>query len=518
MMIQFKKILMAFIYLVVAYFGTSLGAFNTYGKDKTVSSSTSREFCKNGVDNLMEKLNSANEKNFNTIKDLRTQIDKANAEKTALGQMQKITDNYLTGAQALSSTEEKGDAEKMKSVIQNGLMIKMFEKEMSESSDNKEATKATIYPSDFNQSLANLFNDLDHSDEPLVLKKKLLAVIAELPDEISPREIMPDELFACLEDKKDNAKNCQQLTNNFLNKLAQFNTGKLADSVKKSHDKLIERKNEHLQLFTKSQNTELQKALNSDEFKAIEKLKKYVAEKYLRSCSKQNKVDSTKITLGTENLKINSPESPCSQQLNVTDLAFNHLTGDVSEIIQKTYFAENLVINTPKNEEDEFIFSKEEMANFSDSCILPKIKKDFKEICHNIDIEITKRKRFKDSAYWEKLNDKYWVQYDDSSPRGYELINKRSNLEIVGRGLLPIIPTLIPMWLDSFVAGQQIDYLTNQAIYNKQMIHTMNIYDSSPWMYPGYFTSPYYYNTNGFGNSTVGGTGYNFGTGNSISP
>lgn len=249
------------------------------------------------------------------------------------------------------------------------------------------------------------------------------------------------------------------------------------------------------------------KALNDDEFKNVENLKEYVAEKYLCSCEKK------KFKTADESLKM----STCNGDTNYLNLSrLENLSESTSVIAQTLFYNE---IKMPMDYSNGTCgFSPAQLATFSASCTNAETSKNFKDVCNSINGEIrvkeeVKIAKVKENKKWEDLNRDNYVSYDARSPTGYSTVKKKSSLQIFGEGVLPILPMALPMWLGNLQERQNIDMLTNQAIFQKQYLYNMDIYNKSPWMYDfNYFMyNPLSPTTNTGSTTPTLGTAYNFG-------
>ena len=76
------------------------------------------------------------------------------------------------------------------------------------------------------------------------------------------------------------------------------------------------------------------------------------------------------------------------------------------------------------------------------------------------------------------------------TPNGPHLTKKKSNFEIIAAGVVPTAASMVPVYFANVQMKQQIKYMTDYGIYQKQQDH-----------YFDYFNN--YYNTqwlNGYGN------------------
>ncbi len=244
---------------------------------------------------------------------------------------------------------------------------------------------------------------------------------------------------------------------------------------------------------------EIKKISVSDNFAAVEALKKFVVERYHRSCSQ----DTSKLKVTDQSLKVSmgcTGEGLPLQTMNQVEGLGNDIFKIASTI--------NPVADSP-----EFAFSKAELDSFKNYCsnLTDKEKGNLSEVCGMVETDKVARSKKKDVKEWEDFNNRYWVNYDASSPEGYRKIEKKSTMRLVGEGMLPVIPSLIPIWFGNYQMKNNIDMLTNQALYQKQMLHSIDVYNNSPWMYSyNYFGFTPFSLTGTTGGATTS-TGFNFG-------
>ena len=237
---------------------------------------------------------------------------------------------------------------------------------------------------------------------------------------------------------------------------------------------------------------------DDNKFAKVETLKRFVAEKYLRKCADTSKLKTKKDNFQFD-IKVDGTCFSGSHTLTTLD----GLESDVNQIISKTKFAQNITGVS----DSTGTFSKQEMSDFKDVCANNKdIASTYSDICREISGEKVARDAVEDkgekTAKWVKYNDENWVTYDDKSPNGYSSVKKKSALSVFGAGVLPVLPQMLPMVIGNYMMQQNIDTLTNQALYQKQMLHNFDVYNSNPWMY----------NYNYFGTTSVPGYGNPFST------
>ncbi len=257
-------------------------------------------------------------------------------------------------------------------------------------------------------------------------------------------------------------------------------------------------------------NVKIQKLAGDNDFAATENLKQYVAEKYLCSCEK-NKKNVT--TTYDESLAMNA--NSCSTQF----MTLSKIEGlsDSSSLIASALYAHE--IKMPMDKEG-CTFGPEQMKTFTDTCNNNSdISRKFSDICGSITSEYKVKVQnqeiaSKQNAKWEKYHEDNYVEYNRNSPTGYTASKKKSNWRVFGEGVLPILPNALPIWFGNYQMKNNIDYLTDQALMQKQYLHNVDIYNSSPWMYNyNYFSygNPFATGTTLPTGTTSNSTGFNFG-------
>lgn len=212
----------------------------------------------------------------------------------------------------------------------------------------------------------------------------------------------------------------------------------------------------------------------------IEKMKSYVAQKYLRKCrdSSEEKVASNLNTclLGGDVSAIDPSANPELIALNKK----------LSAIIS-TIASANGVSKIPG---ENGAFSKQELEIYLNYC-RETSSRDFRDICKDAQKEFDSIKNKKEAKDWTELSDKYWIIPSEKNPQGYEIYHKKSNILIFGEGLGQSMARSYPIWLNNMNLKYQINTLENQAFYTKQMNYLYT--QSSPWdMGFPYFQGTYY--------------------------
>jgi hypothetical protein len=257
-------------------------------------------------------------------------------------------------------------------------------------------------------------------------------------------------------------------------------------------------------------NTKIQKLAGDNDFAATENLKKYVAEKYLCSCEK----DKSKVRTSYDESLVMSANSCTTQFMTLSKI--EGLSNSTSMIANALYAHE---IKMPMDKES-CNFGPEQIKTFTDTCNNnANISNEFQDICSSITSEYTAKVKnqeyvSKQNAKWDKYHKDNYVEYDRNSPTGYTAVKKKSNLRVLGEGVLPILPNALPIWFGNYQMKNNINSLTDQAIMQKQYLYNIDIYNQSPWMYNyNYFSYGNPFNTNTtFGTtSTSSSSGFNFG-------
>lgn len=242
----------------------------------------------------------------------------------------------------------------------------------------------------------------------------------------------------------------------------------------------------------------LERVVNDNgSLESVEKMKQYVAEKYLRTCKDAKEKDV-----------VSNITCPC---LNENEIATN-LPGDTSQIGQLNLKLSSVISRlknkTPLSTQTGELgpFSKPELEVYKNYCQNSTVARNetAASICRDVYRESNLIANQKDSQEWDDFNKKYWVEYSKTSKKGYEVYEKKSNARILGEGLSQSINKIYPAWLMNYQLNSQIDMMTNQALYQKQMMYMYN--PTSPWMNMPYFQGSYYPS----GNANTMTSGFNF--------
>lgn len=255
-------------------------------------------------------------------------------------------------------------------------------------------------------------------------------------------------------------------------------------------------------------NLKIQRLASDSDFAATENLKEYVAEKYLCSCEKNKKNVKT-----TYEESLTMSANSCSTQF-MTLSKIEGLSDSTNVIAQALYAHE---IKMPMDKQG-CTFAPEELKAFTDTCNNSEsVRSQYGDVCSSINNEYVAKVKVqqdveKQNAKWEKYNDENYVEYNRKSPTGYSAVKKKSTMRVIGEGVLPILPNALPIWFGNYQMKNTINTLTDQALLQKQYLHNIDIYNSSPWMYNyNYFSYGNPFATNTSLSTTTSSTGFNFG-------
>lgn len=214
-------------------------------------------------------------------------------------------------------------------------------------------------------------------------------------------------------------------------------------------------------------------------FAAVESMKKFVAEKYLRSC-----VADQPLNFSTQDYSLGiAVDGHCYQSQQKLNTLTN-LSSDVNNIIAETRFA----LDLKKADQNKKAFDAEEMSGFTKACAT-ETGKEFPEVCADVkkeevvtSIRVQNEEEEREVKENRVNDDKdYWVTSNGHG--GFNKVSKKSNLRIIGEGVLPVAPQMIPMFFGNYAMRANITSLTDQALYQKQMLYNYNLYNTSPWLY-----------------------------------
>lgn len=230
-----------------------------------------------------------------------------------------------------------------------------------------------------------------------------------------------------------------------------------------------------------------------------EKLKQYVAQKYLRTCSNASKSDVMSTVLSA------SCQPFMALETAPTGSLLEQLSNNVSGIIGAMKASSELSLTRG----EVGPFSKDELRSYSTYCQTESAtKKDspYKDICIDVQKASQAIAKVKESKEWAEFNRTHWVEQDPDSEKGYKIYKKRSNGSLFAEAFGKSMNNILPMWMGDMQLQAQIDMLGSQALYQKQLNY---MYDfNSPWM-TSYFQADYY---SGFNNAqmVLGTPGYVF--------
>lgn len=228
----------------------------------------------------------------------------------------------------------------------------------------------------------------------------------------------------------------------------------------------------------------------------IEKVKQFVIQRFMRGCSpgKDNQLVSNIMQITCEELS----HEPIGQDDKMESLA-----GTFGEVVGQLQQG-----NKASHQKGELgLFSKDELKTYMNFCQNTSLEKDdvLTDSCQKINSYYSEIANQKESKEWDDFNRKYWVQHSSTNKKGYDVYEKKSNARILGEGLSQSINNIYPIWFGNYQLNSQIDMMTNQALYQKQMLYMNST--NSPWMNVPYFQGSYFPNPSF---NFMGGAGFNF--------
>ncbi|MBC7540783.1 MAG: hypothetical protein H7281_18325 [Bacteriovorax sp.] len=243
---------------------------------------------------------------------------------------------------------------------------------------------------------------------------------------------------------------------------------------------------------------------NNPKLEKIEKLKQYIAQRYLRDCPQARESDIALLTSNVLTIKCDNADKGRLDIGNMQDLS-----NSFAKILGRIQVGNNIT----KTKGDNGAFSKPEMAIYNDYCRDNNPDATIIETCKDIRVEHDRLSGLRDTKDWDEFNQKYWVENSKTNKVGYDVYEKKSNARIFGEGLSQSINKIYPIWFGNFQLNSQIDSMTNQALYMKQMNYMNN--PTSPWMLNNPYFQGNYFGTagafTGFGATTMPTTnGFNF--------
>ncbi|MDD4973112.1 MAG: hypothetical protein PHY93_02120 [Bacteriovorax sp.] len=219
----------------------------------------------------------------------------------------------------------------------------------------------------------------------------------------------------------------------------------------------------------------------------IEKLKQYIAQRFMRSCPQASDSDNGFLISNISSIKCDMGNRSDS------NTGIQDLSNSFSSILGRMQEGNTIT----KTKGDLGAFSKPEMNVYNEYCKDNNPDPVVTDTCRDINDEHNRLSNLRDTKDWDDFNKKYWVENSKSSIRGYEVYEKKSNARILGEGLSQNINKIFPIWFGNFQLTSQIDSMTNQALYMSQLNYMNN--PTSPWMLNNpYFQGNYFGATGAF--------------------
>lgn len=546
------KLFLSFTILFVALFlGHGEDAYT--GDTLSELSYNPNDFCSANINNndaekLMKGLQDINADKFTQLTIYKEDISRLIESEKLVSSVRDIKNRYLNGlfeiTQDHSLTDQIGYAQ---SVVSDGEVL------VGISSQPSPSARRSLKPEEAIRRYQTMKNLLNAGDTRYT-QSQVDQIANEVPSGLSPveingimntncptiakmleRNLTSEDVTACLENADcskfknnttdDNNEFITTITNEMLifsqklkeipelteipQELLNTNQQVSANSLRNAQLKKVEELKD-----------KVQKLASETKFSDVESLKKYVAEKYMCSCVKTDR-KSLKIGKGESLIY---QDATCSSDF-LTLSKIEGLSGSVNAIADALYAHE---IKVPMDGESCHMTS-EKLKPYAEICRTANVSiaTEVPELCKLVKAEYdTKVKNEKEviryNARWEKFNKENYVEYDASEPNGYSSVRKKSSWQVVGEGVAPILPSILPIWFANYQTKNYITDLTNQGLFQKQYLHNVDYYNQSPWSYNyNYFGygSPFMQGNSGLNgspttiNSSIlgGAGGFNFG-------
>lgn len=235
-----------------------------------------------------------------------------------------------------------------------------------------------------------------------------------------------------------------------------------------------------------------------------EGVKRFVINRYLRECPQ---------AAGNKDELTSNINKICNNLSNVNSNPSDKVDALASNMARTLGLIQRGNVTSGTTRQDlSGTFSKDELKEYSSYCenMSQAPTGEIAKICQEINQSYSAALKTKNTKDWEQFNKDYWVEYNPKAKNGeYDVYYKKSNLRIFGEGLSQSVNRIYPMWFGNFQLSNQIDFMTNQALYQKQLnyMYTPN----SPWMNLPYFQGSYFPTSN-FNNSNpfLSTNGFNF--------
>lgn len=203
----------------------------------------------------------------------------------------------------------------------------------------------------------------------------------------------------------------------------------------------------------------------TDIFKDTERLKNFIGEKYIRSCSTSSAPSEIASSCGAAGI-------PKIMELKTAHETFRIIGA----------------LNDQQGESSTF--SKAEIQSYKEICDRNNKVESFKTSCKLVYQEFNKTQKVKEAKDWVKIRKNNYVENDPTAPEGYRIIPKATNTEIILGALAPAVADFAPFWIWNLQQQAQVDIMTQQAMIQRQYGYTdPNGYFQGNYM-PIYTTTP----------------------------
>lgn len=446
----------------------------------SLESNSNEPICKSDAKELGRELDSLN-KNIANFNSLQLKADDPKIAKHA----QDLYDAIPKSINPDASIALLLGSPKLKSILNEDTTSSMSAcLDKTNTNQQVECNKLMTSNQGLSDELKGVFQKLSeknkHAWESNNLNSKVIETSNKIIGQFDNQQIDGDLIKKSLEELKSKCKQVPE-SNEALERCVQLNNTLDREAYQKSESLKADKK----------QKTDLLNEVTkgAPTFDFLEKMKSYVSIKFKRTCS------SAPDELPLSNLCNSSNPSNGAITLNT-------LTDQVKSILSRVSTATPRASDASRGEFG--VFSKKELAEFitccnnnsTSSCNTENTKQANPNTCERICSEATseynKIKSFKDADEWDEYQRKYWVDKTPNPENGkdYTAVEKKSNWRILGEGLVQsrALNQGIGIWIADMQLQSQIDMMTQQALFQKQLMYMNN--PNSPWMinYP-YFPS-----------------------------
>jgi hypothetical protein len=198
--------------------------------------------------------------------------------------------------------------------------------------------------------------------------------------------------------------------------------------------------------------------LQDPKFNDIESLKKFIAEKYTRSCSGRSPPTEIHSNCGAGGIP------------SVFDVKFADYTF--------------IIVGALASQQGDHTFSKKEIKVYKQLCERNSADPVFADTCKVISKEYEDTKNVREPQDWAKIHEDNYVVSDPTNPEGFRIVPKASNATLAIEALGPIFNNFVPFWISNIQSQAQINMMTQQAMATKQAQVNYNTYSANGYFQP----------------------------------